>query len=307
MIQSFDVPEDNAELYCLASELKPFYSHIRTYLFQWEATVMASTYPRIEVNDTNQEVWTLAGRLRSYSTEELHIHSHHQILTIRDGVSLLVDEIRKQPLFGTMTAFIPAQLPHRSIVIGEAIRYKSIYLAPQLFTPAESEISIFTASTLGAALLDRIEVHQQEDICRGLNRECLELLLKVLPEDMSRPQNLVRLPEPQQALTREMIEFIEIHYSKRLTMADFTTAFAYSERHLSRLFKADLKIAIFEYLRLYRILMASIDLHNPARAITEIAFNCGYESLSSFYRDFKLIFALTPKAFREHLSSRCGR
>ena len=268
---------------------------------------MASTYPRIEVNDTNQEVWTLAGRLRSYSTEELHIHSHHQILTIRDGVSLLVDEIRKQPLFGTMTAFIPAQLPHRSIVIGEAIRYKSIYLAPQLFTPAESEISIFTASTLGAALLDRIEVHQQEDICRGLNRECLELLLKVLPEDMSRPQNLVRLPEPQQALTREMIEFIEIHYSKRLTMADFTTAFAYSERHLSRLFKADLKIAIFEYLRLYRILMASIDLHNPARAITEIAFNCGYESLSSFYRDFKLIFALTPKAFREHLSSRCGR
>ena len=72
-------------------------------------------------------------------------------------------------------------------------------------------------------------------------------------------------------------------------------------RHLSRLFKADLKITIFEYLRLYRILMASIEMHNPKRTVTEIALDCGYESLSSFYRDFNLIFAVTPKFFRANI------
>jgi len=263
---------------------------------------MASSYLQIDLTDTDQTAWTLSGRMKTHSTEELHTHSYHQILTIRDGVSLLVDETQKQPLFGTMTAFIPAHLPHRSIVIGESVKYKSIYLAPHLIAPSDQQISIFTISKLSAALIDRIDIHEMADLARGLNRECLDLLLKVLPEDMTRLQVLVRLPEPRQLLTRKMIEFIENHYDRRVTMADFAATFPYSERHLSRLFKADLKITIFEYLRLYRVLTASIELHNPARTVTDIALDCGYESLSSFYRDFNLIFALTPKVFREHLA-----
>ena len=81
-------------------------------------------------------------------------------------------------------------------------------------------------------------------------------------------------------------------------MADFTAAFPYSGRHLTRIFKQDLKITIFDYLRLYRILMASIELNDPARSITDIAYDVGYDSISSFYRDFNIVFAITPKVFR---------
>lgn len=263
---------------------------------------MAPTYFPLDAADTDQPAWTLSGQLKTHSTKELHTHSYHQILTIRDGISLLVDEARKQPLFGTMTAFIPAHLPHRSIVIGESVKYKSIYLAPDLFAVAKPEISIFTISLLGAALLDRIEIHQPSELTGGLNRQCLDLLLEILPEDMARPQDLVRLPEPHQPLSRQVIGFIETNYGRRLTMADFAAVFPYSARHLARLFRTDLKITIFEYLRLYRVLMASIEMHDPSRTITEIALDCGYESLSSFYRDFNLIFAITPRAFRTNLA-----
>jgi AraC-like DNA-binding protein len=121
---------------------------------------------------------------------------------------------------------------------------------------------------------------------------------------MAQPAHLARLPEPSQPLTRDVIAFIETHYARRLTLSDLAVAFPYSGRQLSRRFKADLSITIFEYLRLYRILMASMGLCNRRQTITEIAFGCGYESLSSFYRDFNLIYAVPPKAFRNKLKPR---
>lgn len=262
---------------------------------------MEPTYSQIDMAERDQHVWTLSGRMKTQSTKEYHTHSFHQILTIKNGVSLLVDEVQKQPLFGTMTAFIPAQLPHRSIVIGDSVEYKSVYLSPSLIAPLKPEILIFTISALGDSLLDRIDLQLPTDISIGLNRECLELLLKLLPMDMAQPAHLVRLPESSQSLTRDVIAFIETHYTRRLTMSDLAIAFPYSMRHLSRRFKADLSITIFEYLRLYRILMASIKLCDRNQTITDIAFSCGYESLSSFYRDFNLIYAVPPKSFRDNL------
>ena len=82
-------------------------------------------------------------------------------------------------------------------------------------------------------------------------------------------------------------------------MPDFEHEFPYSGRHLSRLFKQDLKITLFDYVRLYRILMASIALSGTSRPITDIAYEVGYDSISSFYRDFNLVFSVTPKVFRK--------
>jgi AraC-like DNA-binding protein len=254
---------------------------------------------QIDFKGTGLPAITLNGRMKTHSTRHLHTHGYHQVLTIWDGVSLLVDQTSKQPLFGSMTAFIPGDRPHRSIVIGDEVGYKSLYLSPELFDPGVPEILLFDISDLGAALFNRIHIRNPIDLESGLNLKCLELLLKVLKEDMTRPANLVRLPEPSNPQNRDIINFIENNYSRRLTMPDFEHEFPYSGRHLSRVFKQDLKITIFDYLRLYRVLMASIELNDPVRSITDIAYGVGYDSISSFYRDFNLIFAVTPKAFRK--------
>jgi len=265
---------------------------------------MIDKHIRINIPRTGQLALTLSGRLESYSTRRMHTHAYHQMLTIQNGVSLLADRIRKQPLFGSMTALIPADLPHRSTVVGECVTYKSLYFAPELFHTEISEIIIFDMSNLGAALFNRIMIRNASDLGSCLNRECLDLLLKVLHEKIGRPVNLARLPQPNHPQNQRVIDFIERNYVLRLTMSDFVAAFPYSERHLARLFKADIKISIFDYLRLYRTLMASVGLSVSPRTITEIAYDCGYESISSFYRDFNLIFALTPKAFRVRMTKK---
>lgn len=255
----------------------------------------------IRIPRSGQPVLTLSGRLENYSTRRMHTHTSHQLLTIQNGVSLLVDPSRKQPLFGTMAAIIPAGLPHLSTVIGDSVTYKSLYFSPLLLAVDSPRITIFSMSCLSEALFDRIVIRDVSELESGLNRECLDLLLKVLAEDILQPVNLARLPRPNNPQNQRIIDFIEKNYARKLSMSDFVDVFPYSARHLSRLFKADLRIGIFDYLRVYRVLMASVALGTTPRTITEVAFECGYESISTFYRDFNFVFAVTPNIFKRRI------
>ncbi|MBI9078050.1 MAG: AraC family transcriptional regulator, partial [Desulfatibacillum sp.] len=209
---------------------------------------MEKLMAQINLTAHGMDVRTLAGTMAEYSTEGLHSHGRHQVLRIRSGVALLVDENRRQPMFGALTAFIPADLAHRSVVLGQPVSYKSIYLARDLLPFPGQELRLFFISPLGSALFDRLQIWGLQDLSQNLNRECLELLLKILPEDMEKPADLVRLPEPVSALVRDIVRFVEERYASPLSMEDFARALPYSGRHLSRLFKEEMQITLFEYL-----------------------------------------------------------
>jgi len=84
-----------------------------------------------------------------------------------------------------------------------------------------------------------------------------------------------------------------------LKYKDFVSIASYSPRHISRLFQEDLGISVFEYLKLFRILIASIELDKKDKKIIDIALDSGYNSLSSFYTDFKSHYLMTPNEFRQ--------
>jgi len=243
---------------------------------------------------------TMAGHLDPQSARHSQARQTHQILHVHRGVSLLVDECRKQPILAGLTAFIPAGWPHRFTVLGAGVDYKALSLSPGLFTAPVSGIVIFRASALEQNLLDRIVIHDQADL-HGLTQDCLNLLLKLIPKTLNIPASIVRLPLPSTPLTREIVSFIESSHVRPLGMDDFTAAFPYSARHLTRLFREDLGLTMFEYLRLYRILMASIALGDESRSITQCALDAGYEGQSSFDHDFREIYGVAPKVFRQRI------
>ncbi|WP_020588256.1 helix-turn-helix transcriptional regulator [Desulfobacter curvatus] len=261
---------------------------------------------QINLTAHGMDVRTMAGTMAEYSTKGLHTHSHHQVLKIRSGVAMLVDGHRRQPMFGALTAFIPADFAHRSIVLGNPVAYKSLYLARDLISLPDDEIRLFFITPLESALFDRIQILTPGDLSCNFNKECLNLFLKILPGEMKRTAAIVRLPEPAGTLSEGVIQFIGKNYAGALSLKDFTRVIPYSERHLSRLFKHEMNITIFEYLRLYRILIASLALCEQDRQVTQIALETGYESLSSFYRDFQTVYGIAPKRFRSTFSSVAG-
>ena len=248
-------------------------------------------------NTKSPTLFTLEGEFEEFSTRSRHTHACHQLLRMRSGVSLLEEEDCQQPLFSNMTALIPAGVPHRSLVLGGPVHYKSIYLDKGVWPAPGDTIRIFDMNPLGTALFDSICLGQGEEADRKFHLKCLDLLLTLLNREIKAPSD-IRIPVPRDEENLKLTEFIKTNYRERLDLKDFSRVVHYSPRHLSRKFKADLGISLFEYLRLYRIFRASVQLSVSREPVAGIAFSVGYESLSSFYKDFRTLFAASPGAFR---------
>ena len=246
----------------------------------------------------NSTLYTLEGWFEDFSTSSCHTHACHQLLRMRSGTSLLEEESRQQPLFNNMTAFIPAGVPHRSLVLGGPVHYKSIYLDKDLWPAPEEAIRIFDMSPLGTALFDRIILKGKAQKDREFHLKCLDLLLTMLGREMKMLSDITRIPLPRETKNHKLTAFIKKHYTERLTLADFSQVVHYSPRHLSRRFKADLGLSIFEYVKLYRIFQAAVQLSVHSDPVAQVAFSVGYDSLSSFYKDFRHLLGSSPGDFR---------
>ena len=254
-----------------------------------------------------ETVFTLDGTLEAFSTPDLHAHECHQLLRIRSGTTLLVTGDWQLPLFSNMTALIPAGLYHRSVVIGDPVRYKSVYLGQKDWQSGSDTIRIFDMSRLGVALFDRVclgrenkETGRKGD--REFHLQCLDLLLTLVNQELYRTSRITRIPVASHPDNEKLTEYIKDHFKEKLQLPDFARVVNYSPRHVCRRFKADLGLTLFGYLRLYRMFQAAVLLSDSRLPVTQVAFSVGYDTLSSFYKDFKAVFAVTPKAFAVHRS-----
>jgi len=69
--------------------------------------------------------------------------------------------------------------------------------------------------------------------------------------------------------------------------------------HLSRMLKAHSGVTPTEFINALRVKRAAFDLATTDRDIAAIAFDCGFENLSYFYRRFRQIHGKTPLRYRE--------
>jgi AraC-like DNA-binding protein len=240
----------------------------------------------------------LKGSLEDFSSDDLHVHPFHQVLQIKNGVALLQDDQLTKPQFGHLTAFIPAGSPHRTKVLGEAIEYQSLYFNKSLLPKSKNTISIIRMSDLGLALLDHLNKSKSlQNLNRGIAKECLMLFIKVLTHDLRNEVPLLKLQTPAVEMNKKICKFLEENHHRKITAKDLSL-FPRSFRQLSRTFKSEMQVSIFEYLRLFRMLQAAINLKTTDRKIVTIANDCGYDSISSFFADFKKRFSICPRKFR---------
>lgn len=79
---------------------------------------------------------------------------------------------------------------------------------------------------------------------------------------------------------------VQHSYSTEITLEDAARASNLSVPHFCRLFKQMTGMTFKNYLQFFRINMAEKMLRLP-KTVTEIAYECGFNSLTSFYRNFK--------------------
>jgi AraC-like DNA-binding protein len=243
-----------------------------------------------------------SGTLVDYSTSGLHTHPYDQVLLIRNGISVFEYGRLTVPQYGNTAAFIPAGLPHRSKTLGSEIEYQSLYLHRSFFNCHHEGIRLFRFSELSRALLDRLCQKNLVSLTHGTEGECLSLIIRTAEEDFKNIDNFITLPIPSRAENRTVTDYIHEKYSEQISMRNISSQLPYTERHIARIFFEDMHITVINYLRMYRIFRASVEIQTTRKPVTDIAYQCGYESISSFYRDFHAFFGIAPKSFRKHTS-----
>jgi AraC-like DNA-binding protein len=92
-----------------------------------------------------------------------------------------------------------------------------------------------------------------------------------------------------------------IHEHKTLVqfdLAETSGMLGLSEAYLLRLFHREVGTTFRTQLRDERMCRALQLLKQHSRSIKQIASDCGYSDLSNFYRDFKRVYAITPRELR---------
>ena len=127
-----------------------------------------------------------------------------------------------------------------------------------------------------------------------------EVLLKsVLTDLMGKFISKTNKPSYDSPLWFE--QFIQKISDVSIFTSQMTVVYACTDKtpeHIARTFRKVLNMTLTEYLLQLRLNYAKGLLQTTNHSIVEICFECGFNNLSYFYRSFKAVYGMSPKAFR---------
>ena len=135
-------------------------------------------------------------------------------------------------------------------------------------------------------------------------------LLSIL-HDLSISRNMLTLSDTTPNLqtfnynsrrVEKVFEYLNINYSKQITLADVARIANMPEVSFSRFIKKRTGKTFVDSLNEIRLGHASRMLIDTTNTISEIAYNCGFNNISNFNRIFKKKKNTTPKDFRDNYS-----
>lgn len=101
------------------------------------------------------------------------------------------------------------------------------------------------------------------------------------------------------AVTKEIISYIDFHYTEDLNLNFFSEMFNVSKTYLSNLFRKETGITLTEFIHQVRMRKAITLINSSALPITAIATACGYNDINYFIRIFKRTYGLSPKQYQK--------
>ena len=102
---------------------------------------------------------------------------------------------------------------------------------------------------------------------------------------------------PQRQLL-QVLDYIDVHLGGEIKLADLAQLVDMSQFHFGRLFKQSLGVSPYQYLLQQRVERAKQLLKQTDKFITDIAFDCGFNSHSHLTKQFRQLTGMTPKAYR---------
>ena len=99
-------------------------------------------------------------------------------------------------------------------------------------------------------------------------------------------------------LVRKIMEYIAAHFTENITLKGMAKSLGYHPGYVSRCFNHYVQRNFRSFLNEYRVEYAKSVLVSTAMSVSEVALECGFETIRSFNRAFKTVTGQTPSALR---------
>jgi AraC-like DNA-binding protein len=103
----------------------------------------------------------------------------------------------------------------------------------------------------------------------------------------------------------KVYDHVHKNFDKKIMLKDVSSLVAMGDEAFCRFFKKSMNKSFFTFVNEYRIHVACKFLMETNKQVNQIAYDCGYESLPFFYRQFQKFMNCSPLTFkREHIKIR---
>ncbi len=124
-----------------------------------------------------------------------------------------------------------------------------------------------------------------------------EIMIHLLRKIQTCDEN--QLSSTQQNIVLQVIDYIEKNYSIKIKTEEIAAKLFFNKNYISKLFKKETGLSIHEFVKELRLKEVCKQLSQTHRNIADVAMDCGFTDMKSFYANFKKQMGCTPKEFRD--------
>lgn len=229
-----------------------------------------------------------------------HMHVQIELVYVLEGeIHIQVDDL-KQTLPQHAVAFIA---PHKIHSFHTPNKSQSILTIfnPLLIPEIDHLIKHNTPQTpfvynlpthLAQHFYDLISAHNTQNLL--LTKGHLSIILATLLDSL----HFEPCTQPNNYMIQTLLQYIYSHYQEALSLESLSTQLGLSKFYISHLFNQEIGCSLSNYINYLRVNKAK-ELLLTDKTITEIAYECGFESSRSFYRAFTKFCEITPVKYRK--------
>lgn len=250
--------------------------------------------PEIDnVDGIARPVFSLITELNFSGEVEPHQHQKAQLLYVVGGV------LTMQAAGGIWTVppncalWIPSNVPHCGRMTGP-IKIASVYVDPVLASPLGQDCGILFVQPLLRELILRFELPSSLAFPET-GREA-RLAAVLLDELKVAPLEPIHLPMPQDRRLRRLTDSMLENPAQRFTIDEWGARVGASNRTLTRLFQRETGMSFVRWRQQLHVGLALQRLASGS-AVTTIAGDLGYESVSAFIAMFRRMLGTTPARY----------
>lgn len=251
----------------------------------------------------------------------LHWHDEVELIYIKKGRGAVTVDFHQYKVQGpTLLLILPGQLHSIEQYENESMEYENIIFHPSMLISKQADttatgflLPLFAGQVTVPTVFTPVypyytdvvaPIDACDEICKTMPQG-YELYIKSKLYEFffildNRCRNLSTSKGNRKTLDKikVVLKYIENNYMNRISIADIAATVDFSESHFMRYFKETMGTSFVDYLRDYRLTMASRLLTTSDSAILDIASETGFDNLSYFNRVFKKKYGMTPRQFR---------